>query len=209
MSTHLAGHLVEIGCGAGHYTSRYADLPGVRHVTAIDIDPQVIAEARRAVTRGNVEFRVQDAGALAAGSCDSMVCANVLEHMEDDRSFLRTLAQALAPAGTLALLVPAHPLLYSQCDREAGHYRRYRKGELRSLIHQAGLSIDRLFYFNLAGALGWLYAFKLRQRRQVSEQQSRPMIRLFERYFLPLGRTMERWFPVPFGLSLVGLCRRT
>ena len=45
---------------------------------------------------------------LQAHRFDSIVCINVLEHIEDDVAALRRMEGLLQPGGTLALLVPAH-----------------------------------------------------------------------------------------------------
>ena len=208
MGSHLHGQVLEIGCGGGLYTPHYADLPDVVHVTAIDLDAEAISQAKTSITRDDVQFLVRDARELRPEECESIVCANVVEHIEADDDFLRLLAGALRPGGTMAVLVPAHPLLYSEYDRLAGHHRRYSRKQLRVLSEQADLRVDRLFFFNFLGAAGWIYAFKMRQRAGISENQSRPMIRVFERYFLPLGRLIESILPVPFGLSLIALCTK-
>jgi protein-L-isoaspartate O-methyltransferase len=31
--SHLRGHVLEVGCGNGHYTAHYAALPGVERIT--------------------------------------------------------------------------------------------------------------------------------------------------------------------------------
>jgi SAM-dependent methyltransferase len=208
IKTHLRGQLLEVGCGSGHYSPSYAQIEGVRTVTAIDLDPNLIAQARRDVIDPSIDFCVQDASKLSEESYESIVCANVLEHIEDDLEFLTALSRALVVGGSMVVLVPAHPFLYAECDREAGHYRRYRRRDLGSLIAQTDLTLDRLFFFNLLGALGWLYAFKIRQRSGVRETDSRAMISFFDRFVLPVGRSLESVVPIPFGLSLIALCSR-
>lgn len=209
IKTHLRGRLLEVGCGSGLYSPAYAKVQGVRSVTAIDLDPTLIAQARREIDDPSIEFRVQDATRLPEESCESMVCSNVLEHIEDDFQFLAGLSKVLVPGGSMVVLVPAHPFLYAEADREAGHHRRYRRRDLRSLIARTDLTLDRLFFFNLLGALGWLYAFKIKQRGGVQETESRAMISFFDRFVLPVGRTLESVVPVPFGLSLIALCSRS
>ena len=47
---------------------------------------------------------------------DSIVCLNVLEHIEDDRTTLQNFASVLSPGGHLVLLVPALEALYGTLD---------------------------------------------------------------------------------------------
>lgn len=203
--THLKGHLLDVGCGTGEYTGHFAALPTVARVTAIDISPVAIALAQQRVPLPNVTFAVENVQTVH-GMYDSLVCANVIEHIEDDRQFVLSLKKVVRLGGTLALLVPAHPRLYSRYDREAGHYRRYTKRGLQSLLTAAGLRIDSLFHFNMLGALGWLLSFKILQRGGVQEGRTRSLVRFFNRFFLPVGKRMESSMHPPFGISLIALC---
>lgn len=209
VQSHLKGHLLEVGCGMGHYTAWYAKVPQVQRVTAIDIDPTIVARAKQTCLEQNVQFLCKDVHTLPSSApYDSIICANVLEHIQNDVQTLRHLHSLLAENGTLVLVVPAHAWLYSCADFEAGHYRRYARSPLRSLLLQKGFTIEKLFFFNAIGALGWVVVFKILQHNQVNERSSRFGIRLFERYFLPLGRCIESVLPMPFGLSLIALCRK-
>lgn len=207
MASHIHGHVLEVGCGTGICTPSIARLPNVSHVTAIDVEEAALEEARRHFVLPSVTFERRDLHDLPAAAFDSIVCANVLEHIEDDTRALASLRSIVRPEGTLALLVPAHPLLMSRYDYEAGHFRRYTKASLRPLLVQAGYSVDRLFHFNAIGAVGWFVAFRLLQRRRVSEGQTRFLVRSFERFALPVSRALESVVAPPFGLSLIALCR--
>jgi hypothetical protein len=44
--------------------------------------------------------------------------------------------------------VPAYQLLWGPQDRASGHERRYRRGQLRSRVEDAGLEVRRITYFN-------------------------------------------------------------
>src|SRR5215475_3171635 len=56
---------------------------------------------------------------------DTAVYINVLEHIEDDETELKTIFNALAPGGRILIFVPALPFLMSSMDRGLGHFRRY------------------------------------------------------------------------------------
>lgn len=77
---------------------------------------------------------------------------DVLEHIERDDEFLRTLWKKLAApleggGGRILLTVPAFQILWSSEDDSAGHYRRYRLKELRKLLQTAGFDVLYINYF--------------------------------------------------------------
>src|SRR6185503_9569666 len=84
---------------------------------------------------------------LAAERLDTVVCSNVLEHIEDDCGSLDAIRALLQPAGRLALLVPALRVLYGTMDEGLGHVRRYTPGELSQKLGRAGFRLLRLEYF--------------------------------------------------------------
>src|SRR5207245_328783 len=86
---------------------------------------------------------------------DTVVCLNVLEHIEDDSSVLRRLYEAVPSGCKVVFLVPFDPRLYSRFDKEIGHFRRYQKAELEQKMQAAGLRVERQFYFNKAGVIAW------------------------------------------------------
>jgi SAM-dependent methyltransferase len=204
----LRGRVLELGCGSGVYTQDYLRCRGVEAITAMDISAEALELARARVSDPRVELRLGAAEQLEEGAYDSIVCANVAEHVEHEGPFFDALYRALRPAGSLALLVPAHAWLYSRFDFEVGHFRRYSRTMLRRSLAATPFRLQRLFYFNALGAIGWFYAFKLRQRRVVREDASRVMVRTFEKLVLPVGRRIERRVSPPFGLSLVAFCDR-
>ncbi len=65
------------------------------------------------------------------GAYDVALLFDVLEHVEDTRGLLASIAHHLRPGGWLLVNVPALPSLMSAYDRAAGHLRRYTPGSLR------------------------------------------------------------------------------
>ncbi|HEY5283664.1 MAG TPA: methyltransferase domain-containing protein [Polyangia bacterium] len=77
-----------------------------------------------------------------ASRFDGVLLLDVLEHVPDDRAFLASIVgDLLAPGGLLLANVPAYPSLFTRHDVDLGHHRRYRPGELRMLLRDAGLEI--------------------------------------------------------------------
>ena len=128
--------MLELGSGHGDLTERLA--PG-RIVDASDVSDSCLAvlEERFAGSENVSVQRIDVAERIPDDRYDSIVMVNVLEHIEDDAGTVRRLGQALVPGGCLVLYVPALPVLYSQFDRDIGHYRRYRKRELVAILEGA------------------------------------------------------------------------
>lgn len=66
---------------------------------------------------------------------------DVVEHIEHDDRFLRSMYELIAPGGYLYATVPAYSWLWSKEDEEAGHFRRYTLSQINQSIQQAGFSI--------------------------------------------------------------------
>ena len=80
------------------------------------------------------------------GTFDRVICAEVLEHVPDDRRAMAEIARVLKPGGTAAVTVPRfwpELVCWALSDDyhlvEGGHVRIYRLGELRRRLRGAGL----------------------------------------------------------------------
>ena len=96
---------------------------------------------QQVVCAGLEDSRFQPSSLTAVGLFD------VLEHIADDRSFLKTVRDYLSPGGMLYLTVPAYPVLWSHEDLDAGHFRRYRRKALRDVLENAGFVVEFLTGF--------------------------------------------------------------
>jgi len=204
----LGQRVVEVGCGIGNFTGLLLDR---ELVVALDREEAcVLSLLERFPGRGNLHVLTCEAASdafrdLARFLPDSIVCVNVLEHIEDDRAALRAMAEVLVPGGVIVLLVPAFDALYGPIDRNLGHYRRYRRGALVSLAEAAGLEIRKLRYVNAAGFFGWWVNARVLKR----ETQSDGQIAVFDRCMVPILSAIEGAIAPPFGQSLLAVLRRS
>jgi hypothetical protein len=65
---------------------------------------------------------------------------DVLEHIENDVDFLKSLNNSMAKEGMVFITVPAYQSLWSKDDDYAGHYRRYTTKQLNETLDKAGFS---------------------------------------------------------------------
>ena len=140
--------VLNAGAGAGTLTLKMVDA-GLR-VTSVDASAELCdwvsgALRRRGAAGAN---RVQRGDlqrlALPDAAFDGAVCAEVLEHLDDDAGALAELARVLRPGGLLVVTVPANPYRYDWTDRWAGHRRRYDAEALADRIREAGFAEPRV-----------------------------------------------------------------
>jgi len=202
----LGRRVLEVGCGAGNFTQSLLDREAV---IAIDNEPACVRRlAGRFPGRPNLHTRVcsPEEGTFAELAHllpDSIVCLNVLEHIEDDGAALRNMAAVLPPGSVIVLLLPAFPALYGPIDRNLEHFRRYSVVSLKCLAAGINLTIEKLQYMNLIGFFGWWVNARILQR----QAQSTSQIAVFDKWVVPLLSWLESRFPPPFGQSLLAVLR--
>lgn len=82
---------------------------------------------------------------------------DVLEHIENDTSFLNEIAKFLPIGGRIYITVPALKSLWSAEDEYAGHFRRFNKKETLRLANNTGLKIvHQSYFFSYYVPLVWL-----------------------------------------------------
>ncbi len=99
---------------------------------------------------------------------DTVVCLNVLEHIEDDAATLRSIMTLLEPGGRLILLVPNDPRAYGTVDKEIGHYRRYTPDHLGKLMTESGYEMERILDFNRVSMPAWRINGQILKKRTLS-----------------------------------------
>ena len=75
-----------------------------------------------------------DDARIRAGSIPNIGLFDVLEHIEDDKTFVGQMFDLVQPGGLLYLTVPAFDWLWSMSDIDAMHYRRYTKRSLGKVL---------------------------------------------------------------------------
>src|SRR5262249_13830617 len=83
------------------------------------------------------------------GKFDLVFLFDVLEHIDDEESFLNALLFHLAAAGNLVVNVPAGMWAYSEYDVAAGHVRRYSIRSLEEVVKRNHLEFTRCTYWGL------------------------------------------------------------
>jgi SAM-dependent methyltransferase len=204
----LGRRVLEIGCGIGNFTAAIASTDASQ-VVATDVSSKYLQLLTdRFDSSGKVRTEVWDLNDPPSDrvreSSESAVCLNVLEHIPDDVGAMRNIYSALAPGGRLIALVPAHPWLYGTMDHQLGHIRRYRRQEFEHKLEQAGFEIEKTFWMNAVGMLGWFTSGRILKRPTIPPGQ----VKVFESA-VPIARMIDRVATsLVGGLSVICVARR-
>jgi SAM-dependent methyltransferase len=200
---YLGSRVLEIGAGIGNLT-RLLCVGPAQYVVS-DIDRRHLSRLENDMrSRANVSVIACDLENSEHFHClhasmDTIICINVLEHIEDDLRGLSNLHSALVPGGRAIVLVPQGQGVYGTMDETLGHYRRYDKATLESRMRQAGFQVERIIEFNRITYPGWFLNGRILRRRSVSRTQ----LWLFD-LLVPLWKRVDRFLPWP-ATSLIAI----
>jgi 2-polyprenyl-3-methyl-5-hydroxy-6-metoxy-1,4-benzoquinol methylase len=210
----LGSRVWEIGVGFGTYTRMLQQRNG--KILASDIDPTCLAQLQHSLGSDpdicwlRIDLCDQSSISQArAFAADSVLCFNVLEHIENDSTALQEIRESVSKGARLGLIVPAHEGLFGQMDTEAGHFRRYSRASLRRVLSDAGWKIERLKYINALGACGWWYHNRIRKSAGLKDSQVNTQMSTVDRWLPRVARWSDPILGHCFGLSVLAWGRAT
>lgn len=208
VAPYLGDRVLEVGAGEGSFTKLLLERGG----EVISLEPSDNLYPRLEAAVGHypnvqlVHSFLSDYVRLARGGkpLTSAVYINVLEHIEKDEEELRLIYDLLPVGGCLVIFVPALPWLYSQIDKDLGHFRRYYKSELEAKVRQLGLRIVKSRYFDFIGVWAWLIWMRWLGRGLGDAKQ----IVLYDRFVVPVTQALEKIIPPPIGKNVLLIARK-
>ena len=202
----LGNRILEIGSGIANISRQ---LPMRELLTLSDRDPEYLKLLQQAfeyydgVEVIELDITKDEHFERLEKRFDTIVCLNVLEHIQDDVSALGRMAQLLQPGGRLILQVPQYQFLYSPMDKDLGHYRRYETQELGKKLSDAGLQVEIMKNFNSLGTLGWLVNSRIMGKKDLGKLK----LKIYDMLVPALSR-IEKVLDLP-GLSIVAVGKKT
>jgi SAM-dependent methyltransferase len=212
-----SGAVLDIGGGNG-FVSSAIKKAGMEPILLEPGDIGVL-NARARGLAPIIHSTLQDAG-FKPDSVPAAGLFDVLEHIEEDVAFLTCLKKILKPGGRVYLTVPAYGFLFSDEDREAGHYRRYTRRSLSECLASAGFEVEFASYiFALLPLPVFLFRtlpsnFPRRDREKISKVRSQhsgpPNIfgKLLNALFACETWLITKNIPLPFGGSCMLVARK-
>jgi SAM-dependent methyltransferase len=137
--------ILEIGCGTGH---NLAMLAGFGHVDGLELDEEARALSEKRLGRTVMSAPLPELAGVPDRHYDLIGAFDVIEHIDDDRAALASIAAKLRPGGKFVMTVPAHQWMWSAHDVVNHHKRRYSRTRLKALLESSPMRLEKIGYFN-------------------------------------------------------------
>ena len=207
---HQVNSLVDVGAGSGIFADFVKrNFPQAKYFF---VEPSATLAELLDLEFGNHQNLTR---AESFGSIDAVLLLDVLEHIQNDEEFLKTLIGKMRPGAVMAMTVPAMKFIWSGFDDLVGHVRRYEKAELLQLFKKFESDFEvlecRYLFWELL-PLAMHRKWKLRPGSlgkvdplKESEVPNLPFVANQLLYiFSKIGYLFSRWMPFGTSLAVIG-----
>jgi SAM-dependent methyltransferase len=201
----VGARVLEVRAGLGNLT--LSMIPRDLYV-ATDVNPNYLHYLQN-FAAGKPYLRVdrvdvEDATSLESlhATFDTVICFNVLEHVDDPVTTLANLLSVLEPEGRLLIYVPHGSSRYSSLDAALGNRRRYDRTQLESELQAVGFELERTEDFNRLAVPVWWWNGKVLKRNGLGRLQLKILDMM-----VPALRRLDRLAPWT-GLALIAIARK-
>lgn len=206
---YIGNRILEIGGGIGTFTDFFT---GSDKLITTEIDDTCFSKLSEKYNGNNhidvIKGDITDdlfCKNMMKLNIDTVVCFNVLEHIEDDTRAISNMGKCLTKEGHIILRVPAFNFLYSNLDKNVGHFRRYTKKSLSEKILANDLDIVELSYMDIVGFMAWFFLFKILRKESFATEDQ---IGMYDKFCVPIFSKIEKIIGYPFGLTLFAVCKK-
>ncbi len=198
----LGNHLLEVGAGTGDFSQLLLQSEPLS-LTVVEPSANMFPLLEKKLKNELQTIKLQaffgDIYQSLVLQPDTIIYVNVLEHIGEDKLELTYIYETLPIDGHVCLFVPALQWLYGTADENLGHFRRYSKKSLESLVQEVGFTLVKSRYFDIIGILPWWILFCLLKRQAVNAGQ----ISMYDKIVIPLMRKIENKISVPIGKNIL------
>ena len=194
--------ILEVGAGLGSFTKVY--IKEKSNITLSEIDNfnyKTLKKKFDSQKNVKVENKLMQ---QFNETFDTILYISVLEHIENDKKEIDDAIEKLDSKGHLIICVPAHNYMYSNFDKEIGHFRRYEMNFFNTL-NLNNANIKKSFFIDSFGHL--LYFFnKLLFSKEV--YPSKIKVFIWDKIFIPITYIIDFFSFYKFGKNIICIIQK-
>lgn len=208
---YIGNRVMDIGAGMGNFLHFLSEKESVVAIEILDVFIDALRKSYGGYKNIHIlKYDIQDDNLIqiAGGyGIETVICNNVLEHVQDDLKALDNINKVLDGRGNLILVLPAFKFLFSRWDRAVGHFRRYDLKDITEKLKQANFYIEVKFYMNSIGLFAWFLNGRVFKNTPNTGGSVRKQAVFFDRYIVNYLKKLENIWHPPFGQSLLIIAR--
>lgn len=203
IAPYIGKTVLEVGAGAGSNTPRLVK-PRCADWLCLEPDPGLAAAITKAVLPPCVRVACGTIDDLKANEqFDTIIYADVLEHIANDAEEIAGATRRLKPGGALIVLAPAHQILFSRFDAKVGHHRRYNRNTLERCAGPE-LVLVKMRYLDSVG----LFASSANRWLLSPDEPTAGQVKIWDRLMVPASRALDPILGWRAGKSILAIWRR-
>ena len=200
--------ILDVGCGTGANLEMLAEFG---EAEGVDVSAEALSFCRqRGLT--NVKQGAAESLPYPNDSFDLVTGLDVVEHLDDDLAGLKEMRRVLRRDGRALLFVPAFMFLWGVQDDISNHRRRYTLKELKRVVSEAGLELERATYVNISFFAPILLGRLIMRATGLRPESENNLTIGFLNGVLGKLLAAESWplryLNFPFGVSIICVARR-
>ncbi len=141
-TTREAGDVLDIGTGTGSFALTFArHASGISSLTLLDPSPEMLRQASANLNLESYPHELVQAELGVAGlpPKDTILCAHVIEHLDDPMAALRWVHDTLRPGG-VALFAINRPHWCTALIRLVWRTHAWQPTQMQAMLHEAGFT---------------------------------------------------------------------
>lgn len=193
----ISGNVAEIGPGNGIVLELYLD-----HCEKLDLfepDKNLYSKLNTKFSDYRKITVINNELSKSSNIYDVILYLDVLEHIEDYEKEILKAHNALKKGGYLVINVPAFQFLYSDFDKDVGHFRRYSKKDITNLGLKYNLNITKSNYYD---SIGFLLSFLSKMISSNYKKNFEKKLKIWD-FLIPVSRIIDKILISSFGKSLL------
>ena len=194
---------LEIGAGIGSFTDQYKK--NIQNIFLTEIDKNNLNILKKKYMNDSNVTVVEGEINKIEQRFNTICHFNVLEHIKEDKEEIINCLNKINKNGYLVILVPAHNKLYSNLDKDVGHYRRYDKSFFYNLNIFNGKIVE-LKYMDCMGYILY-YMNKLIYKNEVYPSNFK--IFIWDKIFTPITIILDFLTRYKFGKNILCVIKKT
>lgn len=193
----IKGNVCEIGPGTGIFCEKYLDR--CNKITLYEPTEKFFIKLKKKFFFQKKIKVIGEEFREIKKKFDCIILMDVIEHINYPDELLKKCYKSLNINGLILINVPAFPVLFSEFDRDVGHFERYTKNSIiKKISFMKSIKINFFYYDSIGFFLSLLSKFFF----QKSYKSNFDKKIIFWDILIPISRLLDLIFSRFFGKSL-------